>query len=202
VPAFFHAMSSYAIISLGGKQYRVTEGQRLTVDRLAFGEGKTFQPKVLLIGGDGAPDLSPSATVTARVVADVRGEKIRIGKYRPKNGYKKHTGFRASLSQIEIESIGGAKKSAAKTKKSTAKKETAAPKEKAAPKAEKAAPSDDHVKGMPKGYEELTVAQIKEQSTGWNKPMLEAALEYEQAHGKRKGAIAALESALAEKESD
>ena len=53
---------------------------------------------------------------------------------------------------------------------------------------------------MPKDYEGLTVAQIKEQSTGWNRPMLEAALEYEQAHGKRKGAIAAIEPALAEKE--
>ena len=53
---------------------------------------------------------------------------------------------------------------------------------------------------MPTGYEELTVAAIKEQATGWNRPMLEAALEYEQAHGKRKGALAALESALAEKE--
>jgi ribosomal protein L21 len=176
-------MSSYAIISLGGKQYRVTEGQRLTVDRLAFGAGKTFQPTVLLIGGDGSTDLSPNATVTARVVADVRGEKIRIGKYRPKNGYRKHTGFRASLSQIEIESIGVARK-----KESAAKKESAP------------APADDHVKGMPKGYEELTVAQIKEQSTGWNRPMLEAALEYEQGHGARKGALAALESALAEKE--
>ena len=183
---------SYAIISLGGKQYRVTEGQRLTVDRLAFGEGKTFQPKVLLIGGDGSTDLSPSATVTARVVADVKGDKIRIGKYRPKNGYRKHTGFRASLSQIEIESIGAAKKAAAK--KEPAKKEPA--------KREAAAPADDHVKGMPKGYEELTVAQIKEQSSDWNRPMLEAALAYEQGHGKRKGAIAALESALAEKESD
>jgi ribosomal protein L21 len=196
-------MSSYAIISLGGKQYRVTEGQRLTVDRLAFGEGKTFQPRVLLIGGDGSTDLSPSATVTARVVADVRGEKIRIGKYRPKNGYKKHTGFRASLSQIEIESIGGTKKSSAK--KETAAPKEAAPKEKAPPAAKttakaEAAPADDHVKGMPKGYEELTVAQIKEQSAGWNRPMLEAALEYEQAHGARKGALAALESALAEKE--
>ena len=181
---------SYAIISLGGKQYRVTEGQRLTVDRLAFGEGNTFQPTVLLIGGDGSTDLSPTATVTARVIADIRGEKIRIGKYRPKNGYKKHTGFRASLSQIEIESIGAAKKK----KKEAAKKET--------PVAEKpaAAPADDHVKGMPSGYEELTVAQIKEQSGGWNRPMLEAALEYEQGHGKRKGALAAIESALAEKE--
>jgi large subunit ribosomal protein L21 len=180
-------MSSYAIISVGGKQYRVTEGQRLTVDRLKVGAGKTFQPTVLLVGGNGSTDLSPSATVTARVVADVKGDKIRIGKYRPKSGYRKHTGFRASLSQIEIESIGGAKKASAK-------------KETAAPKAEKQAAADDHVKGMPKGYEELTVAQIKEQSSGWNRPMLEAALEYERAHGARKGAIAALESALADKE--
>ena len=186
-------MDTYAIISVGGKQYRVREGETLLVDRLAHGAGKTFQPTVLLVGGgDGGPDLSPSATVTAKVVADVRGDKIRIGKYRPKNGYKKHTGFRASLSQIEIQSIGGAKKAAAK-------RSEPAP----AKKAEAAAPAaDDRVKGMPSGYEDLTVAQIKEQSSDWNRPMLEAALEYEQAHGKRKGALAALESALAEKESD
>jgi hypothetical protein len=135
-------------------------------------------------------------------VADVKGDKIRIGKYRPKNGYKKHTGFRASLSQIRIDSIGGAKKAAAK--KSETGEPAARKSEPAAKKAEAvAAPAaDDHVKGMPSGYEELTVAQIKEQSSGWNRPMLEAALEYEQAHGKRKGALAALESALAEKESD
>ena len=186
-------MSTYAIISVGGKQYRVTEGQRLTVDRLKHGAGSTFQPTVLLIGGDGGTDLSPSATVTARVVADIRGQKIRIGKYRPKNGYRKHTGFRASLSQIEIESIGAKKRAAAK-KAETPKAETP----KAETKAE--APAEDRVKGMPAGYEELTVAAVKEQSAGWNRPMLEAALEYEQAHGKRKGAIAALEAALAEKE--
>jgi large subunit ribosomal protein L21 len=184
-------MSTYAIISVGGKQYRVTEGQRLTVDRLAHGEGKTFNPTVLLVGGNGSTDLSPSATVTARVLADVKGEKIRIGKYRPKSGYRKHTGFRASLSQIQIESIGGA------AKKSAAKKETAAPK---AAQAAAASPAEERVKGMPSGYEELTIAQIKEQVSGWNRPMLEAALEYEQAHGARKGAIAALEGALGEKE--
>ena len=184
-------MDTYAIISVGGKQYRVSEGQTLLVDRLKHGAGKTFQPTVLLIGGDGGADLSPSATVTASVVADVKGDKIRIGKYRPKNGYRKHTGFRASLSEIKIESIGVAAK-----KKESAKKE--APAKEEAP----AAAADDHVKGMPKDYEGLTVAQIKEQSTGWNRPMLEAALAYEQAHGKRKGAIAAIEHALAEKESD
>jgi large subunit ribosomal protein L21 len=178
---------SYAIIKLGGKQYVVREGEKLLVDRLAHGEGKSFTPAVLLVGGGGETHISPKdITVTARVVADVKGEKIRIGKYRPKNGYKKHTGFRASLSQIEIESIGGKKRAAAQTE--TAKK------------SEAAAPAEDRVKGMPSGYEELTVAAIKEQASGWTRPMLEAALEYEQAHGKRKGALAALESALEEKE--
>ena len=184
-------MTPYAIISVGGKQYRVSEGQTLLVDRLPYGADKTFQPTVLLVGGNGSTDLSPSATVTARVVADVKGDKIRIGKYRPKNGYKKHTGFRASLSQIEIESIGGAKRAPAKQ---AAEK----PKAEAAP--AKDAPAEERVKGMPSGYEELTVAEIKTQSTDWNRPMLEAALEYEQQHGKRKGAIAALESALSAKE--
>jgi large subunit ribosomal protein L21 len=190
-------MTPYAIISVGGKQYRVSEGQTLLVDRLPYGADKTFQPTVLLVGGDGNTDLSPGATVTASVVKDVKGDKIRIGKYRPKNGYKKHTGFRASLSEIRIESIGAAKKAAAK--KSEPKSEQAPAK-----KTEAAAPAlaEDRVKGMPSGYEELTVAQIKEQSTGWNRPMLEAALEYEQGHGKRKGAVAAIEHALAEKESD
>lgn len=180
-------MSNYAIISVGGKQYRVREGERLLVDRLAHGEGKTFNPAVLLVGGGGETQISPSnVTVTARVVADVKGDKIRIGKYRPKNGYRKHTGFRASLTQIEIESIGGAKR-AAKPKAEAQAKETAAP-------------AEDRVKGMPSGYEELTVAEVKAQSTEWNRPMLEAALAYEQGHGKRKGAIAALEAALAAKE--
>jgi large subunit ribosomal protein L21 len=183
-------MSTYAIISVGGKQYRVREGEKLLVDRLAHGEGKSFSPAVLLVGGGGETHISPTdITVTARVVADVKGEKIRIGKYRPKNGYKKHTGFRASLSQIEIESIGGKKRAPAKTETKAETKSDAAP-------------AEDRVKGMPSGYEELTVAAIKEQATGWTRPMLEAALEYEQAHGKRKGALAALEGVLAEKESD
>ena len=191
---------SYAIISVGGKQYRVREGELLTVDRLAHGEGNTFQPPVLLVGGDGETKISPTdVTVTARVVANTLGEKIRIGKYKPKNGYKKHTGFRASLSQIQIESSGGAKRAPAKKAEPKAEAPKAAAPKDAAPKAEAV---DDRVKGMPVGYEELTVAEIKTQSADWNRPMLEAALEYEQGHGKRKGAVAAIESALAAKEED
>ena len=189
---------SYAIITVGGKQYRVQEGERLLVDRLKTDEGKTFNPRVLLIGGNGKTDLAPTTTVTARVVGHVLGDKIRIGKYKRRTGYRKHTGYRSRLTQIEIEAIGAAKKAAAPAAK-------AAPKPKAEPKPEPAAaapaPAPARTAHPPKGYEELTVAQIAEAAPGWRRPNLEAALEYERANANRKGAIAALEHALAEKES-
>ena len=122
---------SYAIISLGGKQYRVREGERLLVDRLKTDEGKTFNPDVLFLGGDGDGTLSPQTQVTVKVVGHVLGDKIRIGKRRPKSGYRKQTGFRASLSQIEIQSIGGTAKRATAAATPAAEKETPAPKPKA-----------------------------------------------------------------------
>jgi large subunit ribosomal protein L21 len=191
---------SYAIITLGGKQYRVQEGERLLVDRLPTGEGETFNPRVLLVGGDGNTDLAPSTAVTARVVGHVLGEKIRIGKYRRRTGYKRHNGHRSRLTQIEIEAIGAGGRKAAK-------KEAPAPKAEApkpvAPQVEAPeAKADAPVRAAhpPKGYEEMTVAQISEAAGGWRKPNLEAALEYERANANRKGAIAALESTLAAKE--
>jgi large subunit ribosomal protein L21 len=102
----FHAMS-YAIISLGGKQYRVQEGDRLVVDRIGEAEGKTFNPPILFLGGDGKAELGPKGTtVTAKVVGHVLGEKIRVGKYRRRTGYSRHTGHRSRLTEIEIQSIG------------------------------------------------------------------------------------------------
>jgi large subunit ribosomal protein L21 len=168
---------SYAIISLGGKQYRVREGERLLVDRLTVEEGKTFHPEVLMLGGDKF-ELSPkSVQVTARVVGSPLGQKIRIGKYRPKSGYRRHTGFRAKLSQIEIESIGGSR--------ATAKKEPAAQPAK-----------QDAPDKLPRGYAGFTVADLGEKAGRWSVEQLEAALAYEQEHANRKGAMAALESAL------
>ena len=102
---------SYAIINVGGKQYRVREGERLLVDRVALEDGATFTPTVLLVGGDGDPKIGPTdVVVTAKVVAQAKGPKIRIGKYKKRTGYKRHTGFRASLTQIQIESIGATPK--------------------------------------------------------------------------------------------
>jgi len=198
---------TYAIIKVAGKQYRVREGERLLVDRLAADDGATFTPDVLLVGGDGSPSLAPSdVKVTARVLGGVKGPKIRIGKYKKRTGYRRHTGFRASLTQIEIESIGGKKRPAPAKEEAAAKpakEEAPAVEAKAdAPETKADAPeaTADRPKGMPAGYEDMTVAQIKEAASGWNAPMLAAALEYEQARGKRKGALAAIESAIAAKE--
>jgi large subunit ribosomal protein L21 len=179
-------MATYAIISLGGKQYRVREGERLLVDRLATDEGKTFQPDVLFTGGDGEGNLSPRMAVTVKVVGHVRGEKIRIGKRRPKSGYRRQTGFRAALSQIEIESIG-----ASSTKRAAPAKEPAAEK----PKEEAVATAQP-----PRDYADYTVADIAEKSKRWRLEQVQAALEYERAHANRKGAIAALEAAIAAKQ--
>lgn len=174
---------TYAIISLGGKQYRVRQGEKLLVDRLPTEEGKSFQPSVLMLGGDGDPDLAPTGTpVTAKVVQHVLGKKVLIGKYKPKSGYKKHQGYRSRLSQIEIESIGGKRAPAPKTAPK------AEPEAEAAPAVAETAPPD---------YEGLKVSEVADWAKGRHLPTLESALAYEQAHAARKGAVAALESAIA-----
>ena len=194
---------SYAIISLGGKQYRVREGERLLVDRLKTDEGKTFNPDVLFLGGDGDGTLSPQTQVTVKVVGHVLGDKIRIGKRRPKSGYRKQTGFRASLSQIEIQSIGGTAKRPTAAATPAAEKETPAPKPKAetpAPRPAAAATEAPAPASPPRDYEDFTVADISEKSKRWKVEQLEAALKFEKKNANRKGAIAALESALAAKQ--
>ena len=198
----------YAIIKLGGKQYRVREGEYIVVDRVKFDEGATFEPDVLL--GDSG------VTVTAKVLEHGRGPKIRIGKYKKRTGYKRHNGFRAATSRVEFSLGGASKRAGAKKTETVAAPKEAAPKEAApkeaapkvtapkaaAPKTEAAPAADDHVKGMPSGYEAMTVAQVSEGAKTWNRPMLQAALTYEQAHAARKGAMSALESALKSKEGD
>jgi large subunit ribosomal protein L21 len=115
---------SYAVISIGNKQYRVREGQRLLVDRVAHDEGKTFHPDLVMLGGDGDPKLGSELKgqqVTVKVAEHVRGKKIIVGKHRRRTGYKRRNGFRASLTRIEVQSIG-----ATRTRSTAAKKETAA----------------------------------------------------------------------------
>jgi len=169
--------TDYAIIRLGNKQHRVRDGETLVVDRLSTEAGKSFEPDVLL--GEGK--------VTATVIAHERGPKIRIGKYRRRTGYKRHNGFRAATSRVQI-SLGAAKRAAPAKKEAPSKAEASAP----------AAPAVAATATPPKGYEELTITQIKEAAQGWKPAEIEAALAFEQAHAARKGAVAALEAALKE----
>lgn len=141
MPAFstLTAMATtYAIVKLGGKQYRVQEGDKLLVDRLALDESKAFHPEVLFFGGDGAAELAPKGVqVTAKVVRHVLGDKIVIGKHRQRTGYRRRNGFRAKLSQVQIESIG--KKPARSTAAQKAEAAPAEEKPKKAPAARKPA---------------------------------------------------------------
>ena len=125
-------MSAYAVISIGNKQYRVREGQHLLVDRLAVDEGKTFHPDLVMVGGNGDPKLGSDLKgeqVTAKVAEHVLGKKIVIGKHRRRTGYKRRRGFRAHLTRIEIQAIGGSRSSRSST---TTKKESATPEKKTA----------------------------------------------------------------------
>ncbi|HEX9984291.1 MAG TPA: 50S ribosomal protein L21 [Thermoanaerobaculia bacterium] len=102
----------YAIIRSGGKQYRVAEGERLTVERDILGsvdqEKVTFS-EVLMVGGDqpkvGAPTVA-GASVLATVLREARGEKIIVfKKKRRKNHTKRKHGHRQDLVELRIDSI-------------------------------------------------------------------------------------------------
>jgi len=98
----------YAVIKTGGKQERVAEGQQLNVERLnADGDEVTFTP-ILLVDGDnvlaGADQLS-GATVTARIVGDAKGPKIRGFTYKNKTNQRKRWGHRQKYTTIEITGI-------------------------------------------------------------------------------------------------
>jgi len=114
----------YAIVKTGGKQYRVEQGQRLTVERLAVAEGKDVALEPILYRSDETVfDKAglKNVKVTAKVVAHVRGEKLRVFKFKPKRGYKRRTGHRQDLTQIEVTAItAAAGKPAAKASKAKA----------------------------------------------------------------------------------
>jgi large subunit ribosomal protein L21 len=123
--------SPYAIIAVGGKQYRVREGEQLLVDRVPVEEGKTFHPDLLLLGGDGEPKLGgklKGQQVTARVSEHVLGEKVIVGKHKRRTGYRRRNGHRSRLSRIEIQAIGTRGRSLSSTPRKDGKSQTAAKK--------------------------------------------------------------------------
>ncbi len=99
----------YAIVKTGGKQYRVEEGTTLFVERLTAEQGATVPLEPILFRGDDAvfdADGLSTVTVEAEVVEHVRGPKIRIFKYKPKQGYRRRAGHRQELTRLKVTSLG------------------------------------------------------------------------------------------------
>ncbi len=162
----------YAIVEMAGQQFKVAKDQKVYVHRLQVEEGKkvTFDNVLLLADGSnvtiGAPAID-GATVEAKVVKHLRGDKVIVFHKKRRKGYRKKNGHRQSLTEIVIESIisKGAKKTETKKAEPKAKKEEAKAAPVAAkPKAKKATAKGDDLKKVegigPKIAETLNAAGI------------------------------------------
>ena len=101
----------YAIIVTGGKQYKVSEGDVIFIEKLDAAEGDAVKfDKVLAIGGEktviGTPVVE-GASVDAKVVANGKSKKVIVFKYKPKKGEKTKQGHRQPFTKVQIEKING-----------------------------------------------------------------------------------------------
>lgn len=100
----------YAIIETGGKQYKVAEGDIITVEKLGVEAGQEYTfDKVLVLAKDGnvkvgAPYVE-GAVVTASVIGDGKAKKVVVYKYKPKKGFHKKNGHRQPFTKLQIKSI-------------------------------------------------------------------------------------------------
>jgi large subunit ribosomal protein L21 len=100
----------YAIIEEGGRQYKVTSGDTILIDREAKDDEKSITfDRVLLVAGEGTPKVGlpvvAKATVTADVVGEEKGDKITIQKYKRRKGYHKKIGHRQRYLRVKITGI-------------------------------------------------------------------------------------------------
>ena len=100
---------SYAIVKVGGKQYRVEEGDSILVDRMRANEGDKVDLQPLLFADGDKSVLDGSGlgkvSVQATVLGHERGPKLRVFKFKPKRGYKRTTGHRQELTRLQVTGI-------------------------------------------------------------------------------------------------
>lgn len=99
----------YAIIKTGGKQYKVSQGDQLQIEKLDAAVGDQVSFDVLMLGGESVQIGSPTVAgckVTAKIVEHGKGPKVRIFKYKPKKDYRKTQGHRQPYTMIEVTAIG------------------------------------------------------------------------------------------------
>ncbi len=104
----------FAVIALGGKQYRVTKGEWIVVNRIALDEGATLKPEVVL-ASDGKKTMATAAelrpvSVSVRVKEHKLGPKINILTYRSKKSSSRRMGYRSKQTVVEVETIAFGKK--------------------------------------------------------------------------------------------
>ena len=162
----------YAIVEIAGQQFKVVQDQKLFVHRLADKEGDkvSFNKVYLLDDGKkvtlGAPAIT-GASVVAKVVSHLKGDKVIVFKKKRRKGYRVKNGHRQALTELVIEKIQA---SGAKAKAAPAKAEKAAPaKTEKKATAKKVAAKPAVKKATPKkaestDYSKLTVAQLKEEA--------------------------------------
>ncbi|MGB9706815.1 MAG: 50S ribosomal protein L21 [Microgenomates group bacterium] len=103
-------MSKFAVIKIGGFQYKVAEGEEIEVDKIEGekGESLTFNEVLLVANGEkieiGRPRVE-NAKVEADIVGQFKGEKIRVATYKAKTGYRRVKGFRPLLTKLKIKKI-------------------------------------------------------------------------------------------------
>ena len=100
----------YAIIATGGKQYKVSEGDIITIEKLGVEAGETVTFDQVIAVNDGTMKVADdvkNATVTASVVKEGRGKKVIVYKYKRKTGYHKKNGHRQAFTQVKIENMNG-----------------------------------------------------------------------------------------------
>lgn len=102
-------MADFAIVEIAGKQYKAVAGQELVVDKLAQDIGAVTLDKVLMIVQDGAVKIGTPyvsrVSVAAKVIAQEKGDKIYVVKFKAKSRYRRRTGFRAQQTRILVEKI-------------------------------------------------------------------------------------------------
>lgn len=133
----------YAVIRTGGKQYRVAPDEVIEVEKLAGEAGETVQfGEVLMLGGDGAPQVGAptvsGASVAGQVVEQKRGDKVVIFKKKRRKGYRRTKGHRQHLTTVRITEILTGGKAPSKTTKTQAKAGTGTKSEEKKPAAKKA----------------------------------------------------------------
>jgi large subunit ribosomal protein L21 len=122
----------FAIVRTGGKQYRVSAGDKIAVEKLAGNAGDTIELGEVLLAGDGGElKEAGKVKVAAEIIAQAKSEKVTVFKKRRRHNYRRKAGHRQQMTLLRIVQVGDSK----------IEKKAAAPKKEAAPKTEEAPPA-------------------------------------------------------------